>query len=84
MSGSLETTRNEGLFSKNILATSDVRVIKLVLEFGSAVLTENGLMWVVSPAGSALISVGCRSWNGKGLAFSGIQVELVSSTTSEP
>ncbi len=54
------------------------------LEFGSAVLAENGLTWVVSPTGSALIPVGCRSGNGEGLALSGVEIELVSSTTSEP
>ena len=54
------------------------------LEFGSAVLTENGLMRIVSPTGSASIPVGCRSRNGKGLALSRVEVELVTSTTSEP
>jgi len=54
------------------------------LEFGSAVLAENGLTWIVSPTGSASIPVGCRSRNGEGLALSGVEVELVTSTTSEP
>ncbi len=54
------------------------------LEFGSAVLAENGLTWIVSPTGSASIPVGCRSRNGKGLALSRVEVELVTSTTSEP
>jgi len=54
------------------------------LEFGSAVLAENGLTWIISPTGSASIPVGCRSRNGEGLALSGVEVELVTSTTSEP
>jgi len=41
------------------------------LEFGSAVLAENGLTWIVSPTGSASIPVGCRSRNGECLALSG-------------
>ena len=41
------------------------------LEFGYAVLAENGLTWIVSPAGSASIPVGCRSGNGEGLVLSG-------------
>jgi len=54
------------------------------LEFGSAVLAENGLTGIVSPTGSAPIPVGCRSRNGEGFALSGVEVELVTSTTSEP
>ena len=41
------------------------------LEFGSAVLAENSLNWIVSPTGSASIPVGCRSRNGECLALSG-------------
>jgi len=42
---------------------------------------ENGLTWVVSSTGSALIPAGRRSGNSKGLALSGVEVEPVSSGT---
>jgi hypothetical protein len=54
------------------------------LEFGSAILAENGLIRIVSLTSSTLILTRCWSRNSKCPTGSRVEVELVPTFTPEP
>ena len=55
-----------------------------MLEFGSAILAVNGFMWIIGPAGPAMVVVKYRSRNGERLIRSRVKVEFISALASEP